>query len=83
MAIDGHCRQDAAPPPLSALFKPDQSTCHTPFARIRAPTPPHTRTHAITVEKSRPPCHCRLPEILAVGEVLWTLSSCFFFAPNA
>jgi hypothetical protein len=40
-----------------------------------------TLTRALPPVELRPPRHCRPSSPLTVGEVPWTLSSCFFFAP--
>jgi hypothetical protein len=68
-------------PPLLALFKHNQSPCHTPFERNRAPTPPLTHARAITVGGFGRRAIAGHPSSPSVGEVSLPLLSCFFFAP--
>jgi hypothetical protein len=78
--IDGHGRRGAALPPLPGLYKHGQGTCRTPFAYNRAPTPPLLCTCTATDWSSS---RHAISAARAFGEASLTLSSCFYFTPEA
>jgi hypothetical protein len=82
MAIDGHCRREPLPLPSRLYLSAARDPATSPL-RNRAPTHPRPHARTVTVEKSRPPRHCRPLELPVDGKVSLPLLSCFFFASVA